>query len=277
MDGNRFDDLTKGLAHGLTRRRLLGAASALAAGVFGARAAQAACPPGQIENRKGDCNCPAGTDACPNGCFNRKSDPSNCGACGNVCAVGAECVKGECRCPRGSRCATASAGRRHPLRTTSTTVAPAELLAYGKLLVRAKAPARARRACAASRRHRLASCAALCPGPATRSNCVPDHPSPARQTYFCRLGSFAVIETGPVTWPRSAPVFPHTAQRTRACRTASRAAVRRASSAWEGRASSAPPRPTAQPRHVGRRPASTARAEPPRLPTGHPAGLDESA
>jgi hypothetical protein len=102
MDGNRFDDLTKGLAHGLTRRRLLGAASALATGVFGMRAAQAACPPGQTANRKGDCSCPPGTDPCPNGCFDRRRDTTNCGTCGNVCAAGAECIKGECRCPSGS-------------------------------------------------------------------------------------------------------------------------------------------------------------------------------
>jgi hypothetical protein len=100
MDPTRFDTLTRSLAAPRTRRGLVGAVAALAIGVRAA-SAQAACPPGQTANRKGDCSCPPGTDACPDGCYDQKRDLYNCGRCGRTC-IGGECRKGECRCPAGS-------------------------------------------------------------------------------------------------------------------------------------------------------------------------------
>jgi len=66
-----------------------------------AASAQTSCPPDQLPNRKGDCSCPAGTDPCPDCCFNKKKDSANCGQCGNACAAGGICVKGDCRCLEG--------------------------------------------------------------------------------------------------------------------------------------------------------------------------------
>ena len=103
MDPCRFDALTQSLAAAKTRRGLLAGIGALLASARVA-SAQPPCPAGQIRNKKGDCNCPAGTDACPDGCYNRKSDPYNCGSCGNVCLSGEVCQKGECRCPAGVVC-----------------------------------------------------------------------------------------------------------------------------------------------------------------------------
>ncbi len=103
MEPRRFDSLARALAAGKTRRGILGGLAAFVVGVHSA-SAQSSCPPGQIRNRKGDCNCPAGTDPCPDGCFNRRSDPSNCGRCGNVCLTGEVCQKGACRCPNGVTC-----------------------------------------------------------------------------------------------------------------------------------------------------------------------------
>jgi hypothetical protein len=103
MDPRSFDTLARSLARPHSRRGLLGAALALAAGAFAHQAtdAQSICPPGQSPNKKGDCFCPPGTDACPDGCFDLDRDTANCGACGQGC-FGGTCKKGECRCPSGS-------------------------------------------------------------------------------------------------------------------------------------------------------------------------------
>ncbi len=85
VDSRRFDALTRSLAAPTTRRGLLGSLAALVAGVRAA-SAQSDCPPGQTRNRKGDCNCPAGTDVCPDTCFNLKKDLANSGRCGRSCA-----------------------------------------------------------------------------------------------------------------------------------------------------------------------------------------------
>jgi hypothetical protein len=96
--------LTQSLAVAKTRRGVLAGLGALLLGAraAGKASAQSDCPiPGQTRNRKGDCNCPAGTNACPDGCFNLRRDLANCGRCGRSC-TGGECVKGECKCPSGS-------------------------------------------------------------------------------------------------------------------------------------------------------------------------------
>lgn len=121
MDQRRFDAVARSLAAPRTRRGLLGSLAALVVGVR-AGAAQDGCPPGQTKNKKGQCNCPAGTTPCPDGCYNTKNNPSNCGACGNACLPGQICQKGECRCPGGAKpdrvngCGAAS--------TTTTTLPP---------------------------------------------------------------------------------------------------------------------------------------------------------
>lgn len=125
MDDRRFDELTRRLAQGVSRRAAVKVGVAALLAGFGLRGHTAAqqCPPGQTANRKGDCSCPAGTDACPNGCFDRKRDANNCGDCGNVCRPGEVCRKGECRCPAGVACASVTTTPA-PTTTSTTTAAP---------------------------------------------------------------------------------------------------------------------------------------------------------
>ena len=103
MDPRSFDSLVRSLAAPRSRRGLLGGVVVLVA-TARATSAQPACPPGQTQNKKGQCNCPPGHDTCPEGCFNLKTDRANCGSCGFVCKDGETCRKGECRCPAGITC-----------------------------------------------------------------------------------------------------------------------------------------------------------------------------
>jgi hypothetical protein len=57
MDGHRFDDLTRALVDGRTRRGFLAGLAALAAGLAGARVAAATCPPGRVVRRGVGCVC----------------------------------------------------------------------------------------------------------------------------------------------------------------------------------------------------------------------------
>lgn len=71
------------------------------------------CPPGTREcssdsdkpccpNARDCCNetcCATGTKCCNGTCVNLNTDVNNCGGCGNVCAQGASCVRGQCQCP----------------------------------------------------------------------------------------------------------------------------------------------------------------------------------
>ena len=109
MDQHGFDSLARSLATARTRRGLIGGVAALVAGARAAgwASAQSDRPiVGQVRNRKGDCSCPPGQDdVCPGtGCTSRRTDPANCGRCGNACAFGEICQKGECRCPDGVTC-----------------------------------------------------------------------------------------------------------------------------------------------------------------------------
>jgi hypothetical protein len=95
MDGDGFDELTKGLATaGTSRRRVLKGLGGLAAGLLGlaavAEAEAAACKgPNAV--------CGKGKTAF---CTNLSSDVSNCGACGNACPAPADgvatCIAGAC-------------------------------------------------------------------------------------------------------------------------------------------------------------------------------------
>lgn len=119
MDGSRFDDLTRTLAGGLNRRRLL---KGMVGGVLGGfaglagRGATAACPPGQAAvsgNRcvckstgrppgaDGTCPCPSGLTNCGGDCVDTGRSSGHCGGCGQACPVGPNvsaisCVRGAC-------------------------------------------------------------------------------------------------------------------------------------------------------------------------------------
>ena len=134
MGTDRFDHLTKALAGGASRRRVLqGLGGALAAAGLAAtgRGAEAATG-GPLGNSPcahwcysvfgnssltGQCTSAAaqgggacfacgpaapagnGLTLCGQSCVNESTDPNNCGACGNVCS-GGQCTNGSCSpCP----------------------------------------------------------------------------------------------------------------------------------------------------------------------------------
>lgn len=114
MDGQRFDALTRALAAGTSRRRLLGVTLASAVAAIGGailprsgRAEGAFC--GVTCADSGE-NCDGATDGCYTCCdplcVDLTSDVFNCGNCGVVCAGGeyAVCINGGCflQCPAGS-------------------------------------------------------------------------------------------------------------------------------------------------------------------------------
>ena len=121
MDGHRFDDLTRALAAGTSRRRvlkgLLGGAAGAALGSLGlGRGAAAAprpvgatciradhCASGLCDQRTRRCVCPPGLAACNGACLDPvafRTDPANCGACGAGCPGAANatatCAGGAC-------------------------------------------------------------------------------------------------------------------------------------------------------------------------------------
>src|SRR5688500_5116573 len=103
MERRQFDDLTRAVAVGTSRRGALkalagGAAGGLAA-LLGARA-EAAPGGGGGKPTKAPC-CPAGTDAlCPVAgrptCVDTRADPLHCGGCGAACAAHQTCQAGAC-------------------------------------------------------------------------------------------------------------------------------------------------------------------------------------
>ncbi len=118
MDGNRFDDLAKGLATSHTRRSLLralaGATLATVAGVRNAGRAAGAGSKGALCNRNSHCasgycaprdragrrrcSCAPGLTDCGVTCVDTDNDPLNCFACGRACAVNETCSEGACTC-----------------------------------------------------------------------------------------------------------------------------------------------------------------------------------
>lgn len=131
MDGSRFDNITKSLAQGTTRRRVLkGLAGAVAGALVGSHLTEtdAACPPGSVTAAGGRCickntgrapvdgsctsgggggsggggtTCSAGQTLCGTACVDASSDLNNCGACGRICSVtnhatDVACLAGQC-------------------------------------------------------------------------------------------------------------------------------------------------------------------------------------
>lgn len=110
MDGSRFDDLTRGLAGGLSRRSLL---RGLAGGLMSAAGLAAANT--SVEAKKP--SCPEDSVTCRGQCIPSSqltADSANCGACGVRCSACQVCSGGQCvsngdlccgvRCRKGSTC-----------------------------------------------------------------------------------------------------------------------------------------------------------------------------
>ena len=104
MDRDRFDDLTRAMAGGVSRRR---AVRTLFAGALGSVAAlggsRAMAAPGSKGHVKADC-CPADhPNLCNLTCVDLSSDPRNCGTCGTACMSGV-CTNGVCQQPPPTFC-----------------------------------------------------------------------------------------------------------------------------------------------------------------------------
>jgi hypothetical protein len=102
VDSSRFDEITKTLARGSTRRRMVRGLGAAALGAIGV-----ARLGGGVEAAPGKtCNSP--NTRCGRGktatCTDLQTDPNNCGTCGHVCGTGYSCWAGTCAvdtCPVG--------------------------------------------------------------------------------------------------------------------------------------------------------------------------------
>jgi hypothetical protein len=117
MDPNRFDDLTRTLANGNSRRQVLKLFVATVVGGLvstacgsspdssggstspGLPGGATSTPDTTSSPSEDSASCPPGTVSCGNTCVNTYSDPYNCGFCGNNCiAAGAVCQSGSCQC-----------------------------------------------------------------------------------------------------------------------------------------------------------------------------------
>ncbi len=123
MDQQRFDDLTRALATGTSRRRMLrGLTGGVLGGVLGLAGLQEAsaacrvidqkcdannpcCKGAKCANRHCVCKTAAGYEAClgpGSRCINTNTDEAHCGACFTPCPPTATCVDGACVCPNGT-------------------------------------------------------------------------------------------------------------------------------------------------------------------------------
>lgn len=139
MDPTRFDELTRALVTGTTRRRVLGGMLGALGGALGfgdAIAARCGNPGSTCTSVAGCCGaltcvagrcqtpsakhdpsargCPIGQTRCGGACFDVNTDDNNCGACGAVCSgVTPLCSQGSCictdiSCPPGFICCNGS-------------------------------------------------------------------------------------------------------------------------------------------------------------------------
>jgi len=99
MDQERFDELAKTLASGVSRREAL---RKIGGGLLGAALAALlptkadAKPGGGGGGKTAEGNCPQGFNKCRGKCYILAEDRNNCGACGVVCPEGRPCCGGTC-------------------------------------------------------------------------------------------------------------------------------------------------------------------------------------
>jgi hypothetical protein len=96
---NRFDELAKALAQGVSRREAL---RRLGGGMAGALLMSLGVGNAWGQAGGGGRPCPnPGEIRCDGVCVNPRTDPDNCGRCGNLCPAGVTCVNGTCGGPTG--------------------------------------------------------------------------------------------------------------------------------------------------------------------------------
>jgi hypothetical protein len=113
MDPTKFDDLTKALATGTSRRQALKTivattlGSIIGLGSIDAAFAAQKCRALGSKCSHGDqccsnycannvCTCSPGPTNCNGACVDLQTDNNNCGSCGNVCIGFEHCIDGDC-------------------------------------------------------------------------------------------------------------------------------------------------------------------------------------
>jgi hypothetical protein len=101
VDGKRFDDLTRSLAAGTTRRGFTRTLVAGLAGALGLSAQRGLAKPKGGGGGKPQGRCPEGFTNCRGTCVDLTDHQNHCGACNLQCSAGEECCGGVCRaaCP----------------------------------------------------------------------------------------------------------------------------------------------------------------------------------
>jgi hypothetical protein len=99
MEQQRFDEITRALAAGTSRRALLRRLGAALGGAlaFGATSGIAAPKDGNGGSPQG--RCADGFTNCRGTCVSLLGDRDNCGACATACPDVTICLNGECACP----------------------------------------------------------------------------------------------------------------------------------------------------------------------------------
>ncbi len=120
MDGQRFDELTKSLARGTSRRRMLKGLAGGAMAVLLGRGVRDVAAGGTFTCGAGVGACPSGLICCSGSCKNLRTDPNNCGRCGRVCSTNL-CNAGRCvaSCPSGFLISSGTCVRTCPMGETA--------------------------------------------------------------------------------------------------------------------------------------------------------------